>query len=72
MTRTAQRIRSPKVQKMEPLTTVESRQAALDRADVSLRIEDLERDPASAPIFEAWVRGEITEAESIARLAALG
>lgn len=54
------------------LQTEAGRRAALEQADVSLRIEDLERDPASAPIFEAWVRGEITEEESIRRLIALG
>lgn len=53
------------------LTTEAGRRAALERADVSLRIEDLERDPASAPIFEQWARGEITEDEAIKKLVSL-
>jgi Antitoxin VbhA len=54
------------------LQTQTGRRAALEQADVSLRIEGLERDPASAPIFEAWMRGEISEEESIRHLIALG
>lgn len=52
----------------EDLTTEAGRRAALARADVSLRIENLERDPLSAPIFEAWVRGEISEREALEKL----
>lgn len=54
------------------LQTEAGRRAALKHADVSLRIEDFERDPASAHIFEAWARGEISEEDSIRRLIALG
>jgi len=57
---------------MRSLDTAEGRREALRQADVSLRIEDLERDPASELIFEAWVQGTITEQEAIHRLLTLG
>lgn len=53
---------------LPPLATEAQRREALRKADVSLRIEGLERDAESAPIFEAWVLGKLTEQEAIAAL----
>ncbi|WNL48590.1 antitoxin VbhA family protein (plasmid) [Dyella sp. BiH032] len=55
---------------MPNLKTVEGRREALRQADVSLRIEDLERDQASEAVFEAWVQGQVSEQEAIAQLLA--
>jgi hypothetical protein len=34
------------------------------------RIEGIEHDPATDPIFEAWIIGEIDDEEAIARIMA--
>jgi hypothetical protein len=44
------------------------RRQALRRADAHNRIEGIYRDPASDPVFEAFVRGEIDVTEIVPRL----
>ena len=40
------------------------------QADACNRIEGMARDPATDPIFEAWIVGEIDMEEAIARIKA--
>ena len=50
---------------------MERRREALRQADATNRIEDVYRSPDSAPIFDAFVRGEIEVEEIIPQLKAL-
>ena len=47
-----------------------ARRQVLRRADAHNRIEGIYRDPASDPVFEAFVRGEIDVTEIAPRLKA--
>jgi hypothetical protein len=47
------------------------RREAYRQALASERIEGIPHDPASDPIFEAWIVGEIDGEEAIARIKAL-
>ena len=46
------------------------RREAVRQADADNRIEGIKHDPASDPIFEAWILGEIDGDEAIARIKA--
>ena len=48
------------------------RKKALARADAHNRIEGIFPDPASEPVFQAWVRGEIDELDIMPMLKKLG
>jgi hypothetical protein len=50
---------------------MERRRMALRQADASNRIEGQFRSPESAPVFEAFIRGEIEFDEILPRLKAL-
>lgn len=50
---------------------IERRRAALRQADASNRIENEFGSPESAPIFEAFIQGEIEMHEILPRLKAL-
>jgi hypothetical protein len=52
-------------------TEMERRRKALRQADASNRIEGQFRGPKSAPIFEAFIRGDIELDEVLPRLKAL-
>ena len=47
------------------------RREAYQQALACERIEGIPHNPASEPIFEAWITGEIDSDEAIARLKAL-
>lgn len=47
---------------------IERRRRALAAADASNRIEGFERSAETAPLFEQWVRGELTDDELRQRL----
>lgn len=47
------------------------RREGLRQALACNRIEGIEHDPATDPIFEAWIVGEIDSEEAIARIKAL-
>ena len=51
---------------------MERRREALRRADASNRIEGVYRDPESASVFDAFLRGEIELNQIIPHLKALG
>lgn len=53
------------------VTTEEGRRAALARTEAILRAEGMSRDEATAPIFEAWAQGLLSEDEAIGALTAL-
>jgi hypothetical protein len=57
----------------EDMTTEEiARRREADRqARACNRIEGIPHDPATAPIFEAWILGEIDSGEAIAAIKAL-
>jgi hypothetical protein len=46
------------------------RREAFRQAKACDRIEGIEHDPATDPIFEAWILGEIDSEEAIARIKA--
>ena len=48
-----------------------ARRASLPSADTHSCIEGMRRDPASDPIFEAWVKGDLTESQALVALDAL-
>lgn len=50
---------------------IERRREALRQADASNRIEGQFRSPESAPVFDAFIRGEIELDEVLPRLKAL-
>lgn len=50
---------------------MERRRKALRQADASNRLEGQYRSPASVPVFEAFIRGEIEIDELLPRLKAL-
>jgi hypothetical protein len=50
---------------------IQRRREADRQALASNRIEGIPHDPATDPIFEAWIVGEIDSDEAIARIKAL-
>ena len=47
------------------------RRKAFEMAKHENRLEGIAHDPATDPIFEAWIQGEIDSEEAIARIKAL-
>jgi Antitoxin VbhA len=59
------------VKSAKPISAKETaRREVLRRADAHNRIEGIDRDPASDPVFEAFVRGDIEVTEIVPRLKA--
>lgn len=54
-----------------PAEEIARRREAVRQADACNRIEGIPHDPATDPIFEAWILGEIDSEEMIARIKAL-
>jgi hypothetical protein len=63
-------ITAPKSAKPISAEETARRREVLRRADAHNRIEGIDRDPASDPVFDAFVRGEIEVTEIVPRLKA--